>query len=284
MLKKWLREPLVHFLLIGGLLFLLYGLKNQGVSQAPDRIVITRASIDHLSSLWERKRQRPPTDEELQMLIEARIREEVLYREALALGLDRNDSVMRRRLAQKVAFITSDLADQAEPDNEQLSDYLAKHAKQFSLPAHISFDQIYLNADRRGGQAQDDARRLLGRLNTPDSNIDSAAMGDRTMLDRSFEDVTLQQVARLFGKGFAEELFALPVSGWQGPVASGYGLHLVRIERKSLAVPLQLDEVRDRVRDAWREEQRQAINESLYQGLRRRYEIIVEAKQPSISK
>ncbi|WP_295368526.1 peptidylprolyl isomerase [Thiolapillus sp.] len=284
MLKKWLREPLVHFLLIGGLLFLLYGLKNDGMSDVPDRIVITRASIDHLSDLWERKRQRPPTDEEMQVLIEAQIREEVLYREALAMGLDRKDSVMRRRLAQKMAFITSDLVAQAEPGEEQLAAYLVAHADRFSQPGHISFEQIYLNADRRGGQAQDDARRMLALLNTPDSPDDAAVMGDRFMLGQSFENVTLQQVAQLFGKGFAEELFVLPVDGWQGPISSGYGLHLVRIHGKSSPAPLQLEAIRDRVRDAWREEQRQAINESFYQGLRQRYEIVVEGRTPGTSR
>jgi parvulin-like peptidyl-prolyl isomerase len=277
LLKKWLREPLLHFLLFGGLLFLLYGLQNPGVDDNSDRIVITEADIDRLIALWERRWQRPPTQLELEGLIEQQIREEVLYREALAMGLDQNDTIVRRRLAQKVEFISADLAAQAEPTEADLAEYLAAHADKFEVPGRISFVHVYLNADKRGARVQEDAQRLLEELTRANSDVDIMAAGDPFMLGQEHEQLTEQGVARLLGNDFAGQLFGLPVGAWQGPVASGYGLHLVRIDSKSSARQPQLDAVRDRVRDEWLSEQRRTLDEAFYSELRKRYEITVES-------
>ena len=164
MLKKWLREPLLHFLLIGAALFVFYNLQTDDSTDDSNSIVISEPDIDRLIILWEKKWQRLPTEAELEGLIEAQIREEVLYREALAMGLDQNDTIVRRRLAQKVEFISADLASQAEPSDADLQTYLDAHTDKFAVPARISFQQIYLNADQRGDHVEEDAKRLLDEL------------------------------------------------------------------------------------------------------------------------
>ena len=276
MFKKWLREPLLHFLLIGAALFILYGLQNDQPADDGNRIVISEADIDRLLSLWEKKWQRLPTQTELDGLIEAQIRQEVLYREALAMGLDKEDSIVHRRLAQKVEFIFSDIASQAEPTDAELTDYLAAHNDKFEIPARISFQQIYLNSDKRGDQVQGDARDLLSELSQPDSSVDVLAAGDAFMFGQQHENLTEHGVARLFGKDFASKLFSLPTGGWQGPVRSGYGLHLVQISNKTMPIQPSLDAVRQKVLNEWHTQQRQVMNEQFYQNLRTRYEIVIE--------
>ncbi|MFW2441007.1 MAG: peptidyl-prolyl cis-trans isomerase [Arenicellales bacterium] len=276
-MKKWLREPLLHFLLIGAGLFILYGLQNDQPADDGNRIVISEADIDRLLSLWEKKWQRLPTQSELDGLIEAQIRQEVLYREALAMGLDKDDSIVHRRLAQKVEFIFSDITSQAEPSDAELTDYLAANADKFEIPARISFQQIYLNSDKRGDQARSDADDLLGKLSQPDSSVDILAAGDPFMFGQQHENLTEQGVARLFGKDFASKLFNLPSGGWQGPVRSGYGLHLVQISNRTTPIQPSLDVVRQKVLNEWNTQQRQIMNKQFYQNLRARYEIVIEA-------
>jgi len=276
LLKKWLREPLLHFLLIGALLFVAYGLQNDGISDQSKRIVFTQADINRLSLLWEKQRQRPPTQAELDGLIEQQVREQVFYREALALGLDQNDAIVRRRLAQKVEFISADIAAQAEPSETELTDYLVAHNDKFEIPARISFMQIYLSSERRGKQAEKDAHRLLGELRQPASKVDIKSAGDPFMMGQQLKQLTESDVSQLFGQDFASKLFALSTEGWQGPVWSAYGLHLVRIDSKTAAQQPELAAVRDKVRSEWMDQQRRALDKAFYQGLRQRYEIIIE--------
>lgn len=276
MLKKWLREPLLHFLLIGAALFVFYNLQTDDSADDSNSIVITESDIDRLITLWEKKWQRLPTEAELEGLIEAQIREEVLYREALAMGLDQNDTIVRRRLAQKVEFISADLASQAEPSDADLQAYLDAHAEKFAVPARISFQQIYLNADQRGNNVEQDARRLLDELSGPGASVDIMAAGDPFMFGQQHEQLTEHGVARLFGQQFAEKIFELPVGRWHGPVISGYGLHLVYVDAKSESKASTLDEVRDKVRDEWLAQQRRKMDQVFYSELRKRYDIKVE--------
>ena len=276
MLKKWLREPLLHFLLIGAALFVFYNLQSDDSADDSNNIVITESDIDRLITLWERKWQRLPTEAELEGLIEAQIREEVLYREALAMGLDQNDTIVRRRLAQKVEFISADLASQVEPSDADLQTYLDAHTDKFAVPARISFQQIYLNADQRGNNVEKDANRLLDELARPEASVDIMAAGDPFMFGQQHEQLTEHGVARLFGQQFAEKIFELPVGRWHGPVISGYGLHLVYVDAKSEAKTSTLDEVRDKVRDEWLAQQRRKMDQVFYSELRKRYDIKIE--------
>jgi peptidyl-prolyl cis-trans isomerase C len=275
---RWLKEPLFHFLLIGAGLFLLYGWQTDDDALRPDQIVYTEAHIDRLINLWERKWQRLPTQQELQGLIEQQIREEVLYREALAMGLDKDDQVVRRRMSQKMEFISNDLASLAEPDETQLQTYLDENAEKFAIPGRISYSQVYLNVSQRGEQVYADAEKLLTELSQSTVDIDISMAGDSFMGGYSFNDETDFGVARIFGKAFAQDLFKLPVGEWTGPVESGYGLHLVRVDSRTESRAPSLEQVRDKVRGEWLAEQQRKTNDLLYSELRKRYEITVEGR------
>jgi hypothetical protein len=275
-LNKWLREPLLHFLLIGAALFLLYGLQNEGYVNDDNRIVISQGNIDRLISLWEKKRQRLPTQAELQGMIEQQVREEVMYREALAMGMDKNDAIVRRRLAQKVEFISSDIAAMAEPSDEDLIKYLKENHKKFETLAAISFEHIYFNNNKREAQTEPDALKLLDELKQSDELIDTQVVGDPFMMGQQYDELTEYGVSRIFGQKFAAELFMLSVDGWQGPVTSGYGMHLVRISNKRSAQAAELNTVRENVRNEWQAEQRQSMNKTFYESLRQRYDIVIE--------
>lgn len=270
-----LREPLLHFLLIGSALFLFYNLQNEGLVEN-NRIVISKAEIDRLIAVWEKKRQRLPTKNELQGMIEQQIREEVMYREALAMGLDKNDGVVRRRLAQKVEFISADLATLAKPTEIELADYLETNSKIFELPTRIDFVQIYINPEKHTENIQDYAKRLLIELAQPALNSDITKFGDSLMIDQHHQLMSEYDVSRLFGKGFASELFSLPVGSWQGPVISGYGYHLVRVDNKIASQLPELEAVREKVKSEWFAKQRRVMDEAFYKGLRQRYEIVIE--------
>ncbi|MFC1777345.1 peptidyl-prolyl cis-trans isomerase [Pseudomonadota bacterium] len=275
-MTRWLKEPLFHFLLIGAGLFMLYGWQSDDDAIQPDQIIFTEAKIDQLINLWERKWQRLPSQRELQALIEQQIREEVLYREALAIGLDKNDQVVRRRMSQKMEFISNDLASLAEPDDEQLQSYLDEHTQKFSIPRRISYSQVYLNASQRGDQIDAEAEKLLEELSESAIDVDISMLGDAFMGGYSFNDETDFGVSRLFGQAFAQQIFKMPVGQWAGPVESAYGLHLVRVDsRTDSRLPL-LEQVRDKVRVEWVAEQQRKTNDMLYSELRKRYEIIIE--------
>ena len=272
---KFLREPLLHFLLIGAALFLFYNLQNEGRVDN-NRIVISEAQINHLVTLWNKKRQRPPTEIELEGMIKQQVREEVMVREALAMGLEKNDSIIRRRLAQKIEFITSDLAALAEPSETELSNYLLTHSEQFSLPARIDFVQVFINPEKRGIDTDVYANSLLSELTQTGENNDITTLGDSLMLGQQHEQMTEHDVSRLFGKEFASKLFTLSVGSWQGSIQSGYGLHLVRISNKAEAQLPELNAVREKVRVEWQAQQRQDMDKVFYESLRQRYEIVIE--------
>ena len=274
-LSTLLREPLLHFLLIGAALFLFYNLQNEG-SIDDNRIVIDEAKINHLVALWKKKRQRLPTQSELQGLIKQQVREEVMVREALAMGLDKNDSIIRRRLAQKIEFITSDLAALAEPTETELSNYLSTHSEEFSLPARIDFVQIFINPDKHGADIQEHINNLLNKLSNDGANSDITTLGDSLMLEQKHQQVTEHDVSRLFGKEFASKLFTLPVGSWQGPVQSGYGLHLALISNKTDNQLPELNAVHEKVLAEWQAQQRQDMDKVFYESLRQRYEITIE--------
>ncbi len=270
-----LREPLLHFLLIGAALFLFYNLQNEGRIDN-NRIVISEAQINHLVTLWEKKRQRPPTQIELEGMIQQQIREEVMVREALAMGLDENDSLIRRRLAQKIEFITSDLAALAEPTEADLSNYLSTHSDEFTLPARLDFVQVYINPEKHEANTQEYINNLLNELSQAGENSDITTLGDSLMLEQQHEQVTEHDVSRLFGKEFASELFTLTVGNWQGPIQSGYGFHLVYIDSKTENQQLELNAVREEVLAEWQAQQRRDMDKVFYESLRQRYEIAIE--------
>ncbi len=275
-MKPWLQEPLLHFLLIGAVLFALFYQVADPEEETGNRIVISEADIERMITLFERKLQRLPTQQELNGLVEAQIREEILYREALAMGLDRDDTIVRRRMAQKVEFMFNDLVDAAEPSDEELQQFLSDNTDRFIESARTSFVQVYLNADKRGDRVNSDAEQLLLTMNEQKDAVDAAAVGDMFMFGHEYENQTEHQVSRMFGQDFAQSLAGLAPGSWQGPVASGYGLHLVYITERTDAWLPPLAEIRDSVLYEWMAERRQQANQAFYQNLRERYDVIVE--------
>jgi len=219
---------------------------------------------------------RAPTVDELKVLIEDQIREEIYYREALAMGLDRDDMIIRRRLRQKMEFLSHDLTAQVDPTEAELEAYLQENTIMFLIEPWITFRYIYLNLDKRGNDTHDDALRLLARLRSGDNKIDAATLGDPFPLPRDYESVPESDVRNLFGRDFTAQLLTQELNVWHGPVPSGYGLHLVLIrERTKPRIP-ELDEVRDAVSREWVETRRRETNEEIFKQLRERYTVVVE--------
>jgi hypothetical protein len=272
-----LREPLLHFLLIGAAIFGFYSLgADRGVRATSDLIVVSSGDVERLSGRWEKRWRRPPTPNEVRDLIAEHIREEVLYREALALGLDRDDSVIRRRLRQKFEFVTQDLAVARDPDGAELSAFYETNRKRYRMPPRFSFNQVFFNTDRRGGAGERDARLALASLRDNAGEVSLAGLGDGHMLDDTYRDAAMHEITALFGAAFAEALARLDLGVWSGPIASGYGLHLVRLNSMEAGKVAPLDQIEERVRNDWAYEQRQQANEAIYQKLRARYEVVVE--------
>ena len=274
---KWHKEPLIHFLGIGALLFGVFALVNDEASSVPpNRIEITAADVDRLQERWTKQWNRPPTETELKGMIEAHLREEVLYREALALGLDKNDTIIRRRLAQKMEFLAEDLANQVPPTDEELQEYLDQNPDRYRSPARFTFTQVYFSIDQRGAEAYKDAERLLAKLqNNTATPIRVADRGDRLMLAQDYVQSTELEVAKLFGQHFSEQLLEIQKGSWQGPIESGYGIHLVRIHDKVEPRLPELAEVLKRVQVDLESERRREMNKEIFEKLKARYEIVV---------
>jgi len=282
-MKKWYKEPLLHFLVIGVVIFAVFSIANkEEAAVGGNKIVVSSAENERLSDAWSKRMNRPPTEIELQGLIEAFIKEEVYYREALALGLDQDDTIIRRRLMQKMEFLSNDLAELDQPDESALNKYFLENQEKYRLPAQISFTHIYFSIDKRGARALEDSKLVLAELNVPRA----PERGDSFMMEYDFVKETPSEVARSFGSGFAEQLFTLETNTWQGPVASGYGFHLVRISEKIDARMPELASVIDKVRTDFMFEQRQKINKEIYEKFKARYEIVIEdvPKQTSMAK
>jgi hypothetical protein len=273
---KLVREPLVHFLLLGAAVFVAASVMRNGRAADPEKIVVTTGQIEHLAAGYERVHQRPPSSDELDALIRDWIREEAYYREALALGLDRDDAIIRQRLRQKMEFISNDVAAAAEPSDDDLQRYLDAHADAFRLERRFTFRQVYLNPERRRDALARDATALLAELRQSGGSVDVAGLGDPFLLEHEFDALPGSEVMRLFGEQFAAALATLDTGLWQGPVESGYGVHLVLVRERSDGRSPALGEVRDAVRREWANVRRIESNEAFAQQLLQRYAVTIE--------
>ena len=202
--------------------------------------------------IWTRTRMRPPTAQELRGLIDAHVLEEVLYREALALGLDRDDTIVRRRLAQKMDFVFEGLAGVPEPTDEELQALLDAEPRRFRTGGSTSFRHVFINVEERREDAHSDAVELLERLRADGPDLqESMSLGDPVLLEHEYRDLPVDQLARQFGRSFAAAFESLGPGTWSGPVESAYGLHLVHVlDFEPPRVPA-LEEIRDAVREEW---------------------------------
>ena len=280
-MKRWLEEPLVHFLVLGGLIFAGYGLLDGNRATAPGRIVVSQGQLASMREAFARTWQRPPTAEEWEGLIRDRVREEVYCREAMALGLDKDDTVIRRRLRQKMEFVSEDIAAPVPPTDAELGAYLSAHADSFRVEERFTFTQVFLNPEKHGDRLARDTAQLLARLNEAASAADASMLGDSFLLERRFVAVPASEVAKQFGAPFAAKLGRISPGRWQGPVESGYGLHLVWVsERTEGGVPALAD-VRDAVRREWDSARRREANEEFYAKRLERYTVTIEGLEPA---
>lgn len=274
---RWLREPLLHFVVLGAAIFGLHAAVAPPPRDA--RILVTADFIAGLRDEHAARTGRPPTPEEERALVDRFVDEEVLYREAVALGLDRGDPIVRRRLAQKMAFVAEDGAAARDPSDAELEAYLAAHADRYRAPPRLSFRHVFLGRDRRGDPAAD-AQRLLPELTAgaaPDT------LGDPFLQGASFARRAPADIEAVFGKAFTDALLAAPARVWTGPITSSYGAHLVRVEDRVEGALPPLSAVRARVRADLRDERREAALRAMREKLRARYRVEIEAPKPRVA-
>lgn len=274
-MKRFFKDPLLHFTLLGAAVFAAYGYLSEPEAREPGEIVITMGEVENLAAVFARSWQRPPTPDELAGLVRERVREEIYCREAIALGLDQDDTVIRRRLRQKMEFISDDLAAQVEATDAELDAYLKSNPEQFRIEPRFTFRQVFLDPDKHGDPANVAALRLR-QLNREDGAADLSPLSDSFMLESGFDDEPADQIAKQFGTSFASKLGELPLGVWNGPVESGYGWHLVKIVDRTVTRPPELAEVRNAVHREWSNARRMAANEAFYQKLLGRYRVTIE--------
>lgn len=260
-MQRLLHEPLLYFLLAGAGIFAL----GEFMPDRDDYIIeVTAAERARLNDQWQAQMDRAPAERELAGLIEQWIREEILYREALRMGLDRDDIIIRRRLAQKLNFLTEDVATNAVPSAEELLTFYHENSDRYQVPERFSFKHRYFSAERRAN-AQVDATAALS---------DESIRGDAFMLQLAYLERSERDIADLFGSEFAAALRELPEGGWQGPIRSAYGWHVVHIEQRIASRLPSFDEVARKVAIDHKQNLRRVANERYYEALRSRYEIV----------
>jgi peptidyl-prolyl cis-trans isomerase C len=272
-MTRLLKDPLVHFLAIGLVLFAISAWRGEQVSTGRERLVITSAQVAQARSAATALQGREPTTEELAALIEPTVRDEVFYREALALGLDVNDDEVRRRLIEKMSYLTEGLADPEPSSPDELRAFYDASPEIFTIPPLVSFDQVFFSPEARGATLEADAAAALAALRAGSS---STEVGDRTPLREAYDDAPREQVAVLFGDALASALFAGRPGEWAGPYRSDFGLHLVRLRARSEARLPPYDEIAARVAEEFAAARRREADARAYQRMRDRYDIVIE--------
>lgn len=275
MVNKIVKEPLLIFLMLGGLIFAIFQPDAQQNLAGNPEILVTEGRIQALTLAFEKAWQRPPSAMELDGLIQGYVREEVLYREALALGLDRDDGMVRRRMRQKMEFLSEDLASLEQPSEQELQAFFTANQEQYRISPRFSFVQIYLNASKRGPTVDEEAGALLKQLIGQDKDIDLTSLGDPLLAKQEFNRATEREIERVMGGQFLRSLRDLPVGDWQGPLTSGFGLHLVRIDEVIDGRVPELGKVREEVLRDWSVMRRRENNEAFYQRLRAGYKVTI---------
>lgn len=277
-LRGLLREPLLHFVLLGALIFAAHAwLTRDVVEPRPERqVAIGESELRWLRETWVRQWGREPSPEELRGLLVGLLHEELMAREARELGLDEGDTIVRRRLAQKVEFMVQDVAQLAEPAAGELEAFHAAHPERFTTPPKRSFTQVFFSRDKRKDAAAD-AQAALAALAR---GADPATLGDRLLVEAEHHAVEPYGVDSVFGKAFADAVFALEPGAWRGPVESAYGLHLVRVTAAEPGVPQGFAAARGEVLEAWRERKLAEANAAYFAGLMKKYEVVLD---PSVA-
>ena len=273
---------MLHFLVLGTALFGLFGMIDRKDVEAPTKVIISTSRVATLANGFARTWRRPPTEQELQGLVDDYIRDEIFYREGRAAGLDRDDFVIRRRVRQKMEFLAEDMAA-AEPSDEQLAAYLAAYPERFRTEDRLTFHHVFLSATRRGSALDGDAKQIADTLIRTSAPVDTATIGDPFLLGAEFREMSQSDVARTFGEGFAKQLSAVEPGRWQGPIASSFGVHLVFVDERTNGNLPPLDTVREAVQREWLNARRIEAEQKLYRTLRDRYQIVVETPPKAVA-
>ncbi len=275
-MKNWLREPLVHFILLGAGLFLAHDIWQRHITKADYTIHVSAAEIQRQASIFATENQRQPTDEDIQGLLFAHIEEQALMREAQRLGLDENDTIIRRRLAQKMRFMVQDNAPPALPSDAELKAWFDSRKARFDRPAKRGFSHIYLSPAQH-----DDVYKSADAIMTQVSDETWQSLGDPFIEQKTYTASAQTDISRKFGQNFAEKLFALPASSdWQGPIESAFGLHIIRLNETVPATPARFEDVRSDVAATWQEETARAENQKRLEALLKKYKVDVEDIAP----
>lgn len=272
-MRRLLKDPLVHFLGAGAALFAVLALNEPPVEAGKARIVIDAAQVQETLEAATILQGREPTPGELRELVEPLIREEVLYREALALGLDENDDEVKRRLVEKMRYLTEDLADPAPASEAELREFFESNPERFRVPERVTFEQRFFSPKARGERAGADAEAALRALR---GGADAADFGDSTPLRGRFESAPRDQVRVLFGEAMTEAVFAAEPGRWIGPFESDFGVHLVRLEAHEASRLPDFGEIEDEVREQFAAERRARANARAFAEIRAHYAVDVE--------
>ena len=273
-MRKLLGEPLLHFLLIGVALFAAYRWRDPD-QFTTQRIAITQAVVDDLVTQHRTARGREPSDAELNHLIESYVHDEILYREGVTLGLDRDDIVVKRRVRQKIEVMAEEEAATGPPTDSDLSTYLAANQTRFVQPAMLTFEQVFLGPSTSG---PDVVKAVAVTRKAIRHGADPQELGTPSLLPGRMTWMPADLVARDFGPSFATALEEVPIGAWVGPIDSSFGAHYVRVSARKPAVAARLADVRDQVVREWENERRQRARNAAYARMRRAYDVTIDAE------
>ena len=277
-IKRCLREPLLHFLLIGIVLFAVYAYvhRGRGGVESSRQIALSLDELQQMEMYFESQWHRQSTPAELQAMVEDKVREEVLYREALAMGLDKDDTIVKRRMAQKMQFLAEDVATAHEPSTAELKAWFDKNSNKFALPSRYSFRHIYFSPDKRGKNAEDDAAKALTKIpGQPEDSKLAASLADQFMFQDYYGDRAPEALAKEFGPQFVVALEKLKPGSWQGPIESGYGWHLVFVDTVIPGRIPAFEEMEPDVKTAWLADQKKQAWLKAYTEMRAKYILLL---------
>ncbi len=264
-----LKEPLLHFFLIGAAIFVWFHIVAPESESVEDleKITLDEDDVALLSARFEAQWKRPPSDSELKALVDASIREEVLVREARQLGLDRGDPLIRTRLSQKMDYLTEAIATSIVPNDEDLEVFLQENAERYATPVMVAFNQVFLGEEP--GEAE-----IEKALATLRAKQEISELGGSTLLPASMPLSATRVVESVFGGGFSQSITEVETGQWTGPIRSGYGIHLVEVVAVEPSRTPPLAEIHDAVLRDWRRAMSEDLAQAQYQSLAEKYEIV----------
>ncbi len=269
-MQKILKEPFFHFILLGIALFILYGLVNDKTN-SKNTILINDFDVNNIIASWEMQWKRPPTEKELQNLIKLKVKQEIFYQEALKMNLDHNDEIIKRRLAQKMKFLSNDIASLREPTEEELIQYYKDHSDKYLTPYTYSLYQIIFSPDRRKN-IYNEAAETLAQF--PDATFDEMKnWGDQLPISYYFDEVSSNELALQLGLKFPEALLDEEINKWTGPIPSGFGVHLVYITKRTEPHLPDINEIKNDIIRDYEYDHQKEINDLIYKELKKKYDV-----------